>query len=197
MFLSALYFRGKLTYARTFAQPPVSCEGVFIITPTAGLLPHNTMIRLSRLRGFSRVPINIKNRRYRGSLLRAVKALAAAIDSDCEVVLLGSISSGKYLDVLFHVLGDRLRVPVDFVGRGDMSRGALLLRCVRENRELEYITVSQLAERSKRPAFVPLPSAGSTKRSQRFALTRQMFPLASSETSNDPSVQTATPAGRP
>lgn len=196
-FMSALYFRGKLAYARAFAQPPAPCEGVFIITPTAGLLPHDTMIRLSRLRGFSRVPISTKNRRYRHSLLRAVKALAAAIDSDCEVVLLGSISSGKYLDILSHVLGDRLRVPMDFIGRGDMSRGALLLRCVRENRELEYVTVSQLTKRSKRAAFIPPVSVGASRRSQRLALTRQILPLASSETSKEPSVQTATPTGRP
>lgn len=158
-FLSALYFRGKLAYACAFAQPPASGQGIFIITPTAGLLPHDTMIRISRLRGFSRVPISVKNRRYCSSLLRAVRALAARMDSDCEVVLLGSIASGKYLDVLSRVLGDRLRVPVDFIGRGDMSRGALLLRCVKENRELEYVPVSQLPDLRRRPAFIAsLPS---------------------------------------
>ena len=143
-FMSALYFRGKLSYARAFARPPASGQGVFIITPTAGLLPHDAMIRISRLRGFSRVPISLKNRSYRDSLLRAVKKLADELGHDCEVILLGSIASGKYLDILARVLGDRLRVPVEFIGRGDMSRGALLLRCVQENRELNYVSVSQL-----------------------------------------------------
>jgi hypothetical protein len=92
-FLSALYFRGKLAYAQAFARPPSNAAAILIITPTAGLLPHDTMIRLSTLRGFSRVPISLKNRRYRYSLLRAVKKLAAEVGPDCEVILLGSIAS--------------------------------------------------------------------------------------------------------
>ncbi len=190
-FLSALYFRGKLAYARTFGRPPGAAESVFIITPSAGLLPDHTRIGLKELRSFSRVPINEKNRRYRSSLLRAVRRLAADIGPDCEVILLGSISTGKYLGVLSRVLGDRLRVPADFVGRGDMSRGALLLRCVKENRELEYVSLSELPYRR---GGMP---ADFTLRRQRFALTRQIFPAPSSATSNDPSVQTATPTGRP
>jgi hypothetical protein len=140
-FLSALYFRGKLAYARAFARPPLNTAGVLIITPTAGLLSPDSLVRLSRLRGFSRVPISLKNRTYRGSLLRAVKKLAADIGPDCEVVLLGSIASSKYLDILERVFGTRLRVPAEFIGRGDMSRGALMLRCVKEQRELDYIAL--------------------------------------------------------
>ena len=70
-FLSALYFRGKLAYARAFARPPASAEGVLIITPTAGLLPPDTLVRLSRLRGFSRVPINVKNKLSRCVAVRS------------------------------------------------------------------------------------------------------------------------------
>jgi len=138
-FLSALYFRGKLAYARAFARPPINGQGVLVITPTRGLLPYDAAVRLSTLRGFARVPIHKNHRLYRRSLDRAARALAAEIGADCEVVLLGSIASRKYLDILTRVLGDRLRVPAEFVGRGDMSRGALMLRSVRERRELEYI----------------------------------------------------------
>ena len=146
-FLSALYFRGKLAYARAFARPPVPSPGVLLITPTAGLMPDGTSVRLSKLRGFSRVPISIKNRRYRSALLRGVKQLACEIGPDCEVVLLGSIATGKYLDILNLAFADQLRVPAEFVGLGDMSRGALLLRCVKEQRELNYITVAAASER--------------------------------------------------
>jgi hypothetical protein len=146
-FLSALYFRGKLAYARAFARPPVPSPGVLLITPTAGLMPDGTSVRLSKLRGFSRVPISIKNRRYRSALLRGVKQLAREIGPDCEVVLLGSIATGKYLDILNLAFADQLRVPAEFVGLGDMSRGALLLRCVKEQRELNYITVAAASER--------------------------------------------------
>jgi hypothetical protein len=138
-FLSALYFRGKLAYARAFANPPTGGQGVMIITPTAGLLPYDQLVRLSTLRGFARVPIRKKHPLYRRSLLRTARQLAAEVGPDCEIVLLGSIASGKYLEILTHVIGDRLRVPREFIGLGDMSRGGLLLRCVREQRELEYV----------------------------------------------------------
>lgn len=38
-FLSALYFRGKLTYARAFARPTRGVPGVLVITPGEGLVP--------------------------------------------------------------------------------------------------------------------------------------------------------------
>lgn len=154
-FLSALYFRGKLAYARAFAQPPVPSSGVLLITATAGLMPDGALVRMSTLRGFSRVPINVKNRRYRSALLRGVKQLALEIGPECEVVLLGSIATGKYLDILNQELGDQLRVPAEFVGLGDMSRGALLLRCVKEQRELNYISVAAASERCRRTGVVP------------------------------------------
>jgi hypothetical protein len=150
-FFSALYFRGKLAYARAFARPPSNGQGVLIITPTAGLIPHDAAVQLSKLRGFSRVPINKNHPLYRRALLRDLKRLAADVGPDCEVVLLGSIASGKYLDILTAVIGKRLRVPAQFVGLGDMSRGALLLRCVREQRELEYIPVASLSPSRSRP----------------------------------------------
>lgn len=143
-FLSALYFRGKLTYAETFAEPPPGCPGVFIVTPTAGLVPHDTLIRLPRLRGFGRVPIHLNNRLYCSSLRRSARKLAAEIGSDCELIFLGSVGTGKYLDILGPIFGSRLGVPAEFVGLGDMSRGGLLLRCVRENRQLNYIDAAAL-----------------------------------------------------
>ena len=149
-FFSALYFRGKLAYARTFARLPANGHGVLIIMPMAGLLPHDTAVQFSRLRGFARVPIHKKHQLYRRSLLRTARALAADMPPDCEIILLGSIASGKYLEILTHVLGDRLRVPADFIGLGDMSRGGLLLRCVRKQRELEYISaVGVFSSRTK------------------------------------------------
>jgi len=57
-------------------------------------------------------------------------------------VLLGSIATPKYLEPLNEVLGPRLHVPQEFIGRGDMSRGALMLRCAAEGHELTYIAAS-------------------------------------------------------
>lgn len=143
-YLSALYFRGKLAYARAFAPAAANGRGVLVITSSAGLLAHDAAVGLAALRTFARVAIGKKSRRYRRALARSAAALAEEIGPDGEVILLGSIASGKYLDILTAVFGARLRVPGDFVGMGDMQRGALLLRCVREARELEYIAASDL-----------------------------------------------------
>jgi hypothetical protein len=143
-YLSALYFRGKLAYARNFAEPPSSCPGILIITPTAGLLAHDTLIRLSRLRGFGRVPIHVKNQTYRAALRRSAKDLVNQLGTECQIVLLGSVATGKYLDILGPIFGTRLRVPAEFVGLGDMARGGLLLRCVRDNRQLNYVEVASV-----------------------------------------------------
>jgi hypothetical protein len=78
-FLSALYFRGKLAYAQAFSRPPSDCPGIFIITPSAGLVPHDTLIRLPKLRGFGRVPIHVKNQVYYSSLRRTAKSSPAAL----------------------------------------------------------------------------------------------------------------------
>jgi hypothetical protein len=150
-FLSALYFRGKLAYARAFACPPARYSGVFVITPTRGLVACDTAIRLPALRGFARVPIHKNKRLYRRSLVRTARMLAADIGADCEVVLLGSIASSKYLDLLTGVFGARLRVPSEFIGMGDMSRGGLMLRCVRDGRELEYIDAEKACSLSRLP----------------------------------------------
>src|SRR6266850_6929438 len=45
-FLSGLYFRGKIAYATAFARPLRGMPGVFVITPTRGLVDARTRIRL-------------------------------------------------------------------------------------------------------------------------------------------------------
>jgi hypothetical protein len=81
--------------------------------------------------------------------------LLREIGPDCDVVLLGSIASPKYVDVLLAIFGSRLRFPIDFVGRGDMSRGGLLLRQAREGQELEYTPVAGAVLHGARPPKLP------------------------------------------
>jgi hypothetical protein len=145
-FLSGLYFRGKLTYADRFARPPAGTPGVQVITTDRGLLAANTAIDASDLRSFGTVDIRSDHPLYRTPLLRD----ASRLGSDTEVVLLGSVATGKYVDVLLEVIGDRLLFPAEFVGRGDMSRGALLLRAAREGRELAYQPVAGAVRRGPR-----------------------------------------------
>jgi hypothetical protein len=77
--------------------------------------------------------------------------LAREIGRECDVVLLGSIATPKYTDVLLDVFGTQLRFPVDFVGRGDMSRGGLLLRRAAAGEELDYAPVAGAVVHGSRP----------------------------------------------
>ncbi len=135
-FLSGLYFRGKLTYAERFSRPPAGLEGVQVITANRGLVAAATRVGPEDLRAFGAVDIRADDPRYREPLMRDVARIARR--REAELVLLGSVATGKYVDVLLDVMGERLLFPTDFVGRGDMSRGALLLRAAREGRELAY-----------------------------------------------------------
>ncbi|HEX9290114.1 MAG TPA: hypothetical protein VF904_11345 [Anaeromyxobacteraceae bacterium] len=153
-FTSGLYFRGKVTYAAAFAQPPPGVPGSLVITPGAGLVAPETRVTASDLRSFAAIPIDPRDARYRAPLERDVRALAGAAPR-AEVVLLGSIASGKYVDVLLAVLGDRLLFPEAFVGRGDMSRGGLMLRCVRAGEELAYVQVAGAVRHGPTPPRLP------------------------------------------
>ena len=155
-FISGLYFKGKLTYALAFARPPepgagLTGSGVLVITPNAGLRPAETAVTADALRAFAGVDIASNDPRYRRPLLASARALDEEIGPDCEVILLGSIASAKYVDVLTGVFGARLKFPIDFVGRGDMSRGGLLLRCARSGEELPYAPVEGAVRHGPRP----------------------------------------------
>jgi hypothetical protein len=156
-FLSGLYFRGKLSYARAFAQPPDGHTGVLVITPSDGLRPADEPVNLEGLRRFASVDIEGDDPRYREPLDRDARRLAERIGAAGEVVLLGSIATGKYIDPLLTVLGERLRFPADFVGRGDMSRGGLLLRCARTGTELTYVGVRDAVRHGPRPPRLAPP----------------------------------------
>src|SRR3954454_810217 len=155
-FVSGLYFKGKLAYALEFARPPepgmeLVGSGALVITPTAGLRPAETAVTADAIRAFAGVDIAANDPRYRGPLLASARALADEIGPDCDVVLLGSIASAKYVDVLTEVFGARLRFPIDFVGRGGMSRGAVLLRSVGAGEELPYAAVQGAVRHGPRP----------------------------------------------
>ncbi|MEO5754568.1 MAG: hypothetical protein ABIR38_07670 [Chthoniobacterales bacterium] len=148
-FLSGLYFRGKLAYANVFARPDLA--RVLVITPTRGLVPASTPITLDDLREFAEIDIAEDDPRYRKPLERDLHRLVRQLTAQCEVVLLGSVATGKYVSVLLDLLGERIHFPSDFVGRGDMSRGGLLLRCAVDRTELRYIPVQGAVRKGKRP----------------------------------------------
>jgi hypothetical protein len=155
-FLSGLYFRGKLTYARAFAQPPkrrsdVVGSGVLVITSGAGLCSPEAPVDSDILRALGRIDVRADNAEYRVPLEESARAVRRAVGAKCEVVLLGSIASPKYVDVLADIFGTRLLFPTDFVGRGDMSRGGLLLRSAAASRELEYRPVIGATRHGQRP----------------------------------------------
>jgi hypothetical protein len=145
-FLSGLYFRGKLTYAREFMNPPPrKAPGIQIITPTDGLYSPGSMVTLRDLERFATVAIDAEDSRYRYPLERDASRIAERIGPRCEVVLLGSVASGKYVDVLLPIFGKRLVFPKEFIGHGDMARGGLLLKRAASGEELSYIPVADPA----------------------------------------------------
>jgi hypothetical protein len=150
-FLSGLYFRGKLAYALNFAAPPAGAPGVLIISTHRGLLPPALPVTAADILAFGGVAIHAADPRYTAPLLADAQRLSDQLGVQARVVLLGSIATDKYTQVLLDVFEDRLVFPAAFVGRGDMSRGGLLLRCVDEGTELDYIPVRGAIRRGSRP----------------------------------------------
>lgn len=161
-FMSGLYFRGKLAYALAFGRGTGEAPSTLVITPTRGLQVPERTIDAAVVREFASLDVADDDARYREPLLADAQALAARLPLDARIVLLGSIATPKYVGVLAAALGGRLCFPASFVGRGDMSRGALLLRSAAAGTELEYVAaVAGIARRGPRaPRIGPASLAG-------------------------------------
>jgi hypothetical protein len=154
-FLSGLYFRGKATYARAFARPPRGTTGALVITAGGGLVGLDEPVGAAALRAMAGVPIDQREQRYLEPLLRDAVELERRCGSRCRVVLLGSVATGKYVEPLQAIFGGRLLFPTAFVGRGDMSRGGLLLRHADAGLELDYAPITGAVRHGTRPARLP------------------------------------------
>src|SRR5437660_11190735 len=119
-FISGLYFRGKLAYARAFSEVPPAIPGAFVITACGGLVPPEAWVTLEQLREISAAAVNMANASYRRPLARDSRILSELAGTDCQIVLLGSIATPKYVDPLLEIFGERLLFPAEFAGRGDM-----------------------------------------------------------------------------
>src|SRR3954470_4141817 len=145
-FLSGRYFRGKLAYAREFTNPPPpKAPGIQVIRPTDGLYSPGSLVTLKDLERFATVAIDAEDSRYSYPLERDATKIAERIGPKCEVVLLGSVASGKYVDVLLPIFGKRLVCPRQFIGHGDMARGGMLLQRAASGKELTYMPVANPA----------------------------------------------------
>jgi hypothetical protein len=151
-FMSALYFRGKIAYARRFAvpSPAIGGDGIFIITPGYGLVPPDWKITAERFNRMKKIDIDVATRSYVRPLKEHVQLIATALqpEPDARIVLLGSVATGKYVDVLKPSLADKLRFPKHFAGLGDMARGGLMLRAARAGIELEYTSLDASRHRA-------------------------------------------------
>ncbi len=153
-FMSSLYFRGKITYARHFTDPPPGLslgtpdDGILVIAPGFGLVPPSWRITPEEMKKLRRTPVDLKSRAYCAPMKKHVEQLRD-LAPDAWVVLLGSVATGKYVDLLLPTFGDRLLFPRDFAGAGDMKRGGMLLRAAREDRELTYVTLAAPRRRAR------------------------------------------------
>jgi hypothetical protein len=154
-FISGLYFRGKLAYARAFASPPVGMPGILVITAGRGLVSPDALMTYDEMMEIADVPVDAGDPRYREPLERDAQALLRLAGRRCEIVLLGSIATTKYVEPLLGIFDERLLFPSAFVGRGDMSRGGLMLRSVREGAELGYEPVGSAIRHGPRPPKLP------------------------------------------
>ena len=153
-FMSSLYFRGKIGYARHFAAPPPEMalgtqdDGILVIAPGFGLVPPSWRITPEEMKKLRRTPVDLKSRAYCAPMKKHVEQLRDLAPA-AWVVLLGSVATGKYVDLLLPALGDRLLFPRDFAGAGDMKRGGMMLRAVREDQELAYVTLAAPRRRAR------------------------------------------------
>lgn len=154
-FVSGLYFRGKLAYARAFAAPPPGAVGALVILPQGGLAPVDQPVTRPELEQQGTGDIDVSDPVFRDGLLAAARLVAQRLESDGVAVLLGSIATDRYCAPLLEALGDRLHFPAAFVGRGDNSRGGLMLRASRSGDELDYIPLAGATRKGPRPPRLP------------------------------------------
>jgi hypothetical protein len=150
-FASGLYFRGKLVYAQAFGRGARGFSAATVIVPGRGLVSAEERITAADLNAFAQVDVDADNPRFSQPLAEGAQALSRALGPSGQAVLLGSVASGKYTEVLLPILGERLCFPREFVGRGDMSRGGLLLRAVASGTELDYAALAGATLRGVRP----------------------------------------------
>src|SRR5262249_23320689 len=150
-----LFLRAKGSSARDYAAHKevdnrIIGAGVHVITTNAGLRSPDTRVTRSAIRQFAAEDIDPDNRAYRRPLEQSARSLRREI-GDCEVVLLGSIASPKYVDALLQIFAARLVFPAAFGGGGAMSGGGLLLRHAPATAELSYVPTAGAARHGPRP----------------------------------------------
>jgi hypothetical protein len=150
-FISGLYFRGKMAYVEAFGKALDGHPSAAVIVPGAGLIRPGTLTDIAQLRAIAEVDVAADNPTYRDALTTAADLLDRQTGRTRSYVLLGSVASAKYTDPLLEIFGERLLFPADFVGRGDMSRGGLMLRSALSGVELSYIAVQGARLRGARP----------------------------------------------
>jgi predicted kinase len=156
-FVSGLYFRGKMAYAEAFGRAPEGVSGGLVISPVEGLRFLYEPVDVPRLQGWAEVDIDEHDPRFTEPLVEHASALWRTFGDDARYVLLGSVATDKYVKPLGDVFGERRLYPPDFIGRGDMSRGALLLRAARAGAELPYAPVLGARRQGRRAAKVSVP----------------------------------------
>jgi hypothetical protein len=149
-FLSGLYFRGKLTYAGAFGP-----RSSWVITTDRGLVTPNARVTRNDLLAFACVDLADAGEEFLTPFTRDAERIGRESPPGEPIVLLGSVATKKYVEPLLEVFGERLLFPRDFVGRGDMSRGGLLLRHAEAGAELVYAPVATAVRHGKRPPKLP------------------------------------------
>ena len=153
-FISGLYIRGKKAYAEAFGRAPPGLSPGLVISPAEGLRFLHEPVTVERLQRWAEVPVDEHEPRFVRPLVEHAQALLNTLSDSARFVLLGSVATDKYVVPLTGVFGQRLLFPPEFVGRGDMSRGSLMLQAARHGTELAYAPVLDIDRRGARAAGV-------------------------------------------
>lgn len=153
-FISGLYFRGKKAYAQAFGRGPPGLSPGLVISPAEGLRFLHEPVTVDRLQRWAEVPVDEHEPRFVRPLVEHAEALQRGLGDGARFVLLGSVATDKYVVPLTRVFGERLLFPPEFVGRGDMSRGSLMLQAARTGAELAYAPVLSIDRRGARAPSV-------------------------------------------
>ena len=124
-FMSALYFRGKIAYARQFAVPSalIGGNGIFVITSGYGLVPPDWRLTEERMKRMRRIDIDADARNYTKPLREHAQLIAVKdyLDSDeyVEYVARNTLGLVRPGETLVVVTGTDAPAPtVTVVGEG-------------------------------------------------------------------------------
>ena len=155
----------QATYASRFGRPPPSLPPALVITPTRGLQSPSLPISRSLIEEFASLDWHRPTRAFWIRSSRVRVSFVHRSSQRCAWSCSGASRRAGTSSRWRASSRAGCNYPAEFVGRGDMSRGGLLLRHAEEGRELDYVPLAAGLTRhgAKPPKLPPLPRAATRR----------------------------------